>query len=167
MFKLDLEKAEEPELKLPTSLDHRKSNRIPEKKIYFHTLTSLKSLTVWITINCREFFKSWAYQTTLMVSWETCRQVKKQQLELDMEQQTGSKLGKEYDRAVYCHLSIQLICRIYHTKCWARWVTSWNKDCLEKFNNLRCTDDTTLMAESKEELKNLLMKVKEQSEKLS
>ena len=43
------------------------------------------------------------YQTTLLASWEICMQVKKQQLELDMEQQTGSKSGKEYAKAVYCH----------------------------------------------------------------
>ena len=47
--------------------------------------------------------KRWEYQTTLPASWEICMQVKKQQLELDMEQQTGSKLGKEYIKAVYCH----------------------------------------------------------------
>ena len=50
-----------------------------------------------------KFFKRWEYQTTLPASWETYMQVKKQQLELDMEQWTGSKLGKEYVRAVYCH----------------------------------------------------------------
>ena len=53
--------------------------------------------------NCEKFFKRWEYQTTWPASWETCMQVKKQQLELDMEQQTGSKLGKEYIKAVYCH----------------------------------------------------------------
>ena len=47
--------------------------------------------------------KRWEYQTTLPASWEICVQVKKQQLELDMEQQTGSKFGKEYAKAVYCH----------------------------------------------------------------
>ena len=46
---------------------------------------------------------NWEYQTTLPASWEICMQVKKQQLELYMEQQTGSKLGKEYVTAVYCH----------------------------------------------------------------
>ena len=51
------------------------------------------------------FKKRWEYQTTLPVSWKTCMWVKKQQLELDMEQWTGSKLGKEYDKAVYCHLT--------------------------------------------------------------
>ena len=46
---------------------------------------------------------SWEYQTTLPVSWEACMQVKKQQLQPDMEQQIGSKFGKEYVKAVYCH----------------------------------------------------------------
>ena len=54
-------------------------------------LTTSKLLTVWITTNCGKFFKRWEYQTTWPASWETCMQVRKQQLELDMEQQTGSK----------------------------------------------------------------------------
>ena len=63
----------------------------------------LMPLTVWITTNCGKFLKRQEYQTTLSASWEICTQVKKQQLELDMEQQTGSKLGKEYIKAVYCY----------------------------------------------------------------
>ena len=59
-----------------------------------------KPLTVWITTNCGKFFKRWEYQTTWPASWEICMQVKKQQLELDMEQQTGSKSGKEYVKDV-------------------------------------------------------------------
>ena len=55
---------------------------------------------MWITTNFGKFLKRWEYQTTLSASWETCIQVKKQQLEPDMKQQTGSKLGKEYDKAV-------------------------------------------------------------------
>ena len=66
-------------------------------------MTMLKPLTVWITTNCGSFFKRWEYQTTWPASWEICMQVKKQQLEVDMEQRTGSKLGKEYIKAVYCH----------------------------------------------------------------
>ena len=62
-----------------------------------------KPLTVWITANSGKFLKRWEYQTTWPDSWEICVQVKKQQLELDMEQQTGSKLGKEYVKAVYYH----------------------------------------------------------------
>ena len=63
----------------------------------------LKALTVWIIKNCGKFLKRWEYHTTLPASWETCMQVKKQQLELDMEGWTGSELGKEYVKAVYCH----------------------------------------------------------------
>ena len=63
----------------------------------------LKSFTVWIITNCGKFLKRQEYQTTLPASWETCMQVKKQQLELDMEQWMGSKLGKEHDKVVYCH----------------------------------------------------------------
>ena len=66
-------------------------------------LTMPKPLTVWITTNCGKFLKRWEYQTIWPASWENYMQVKKQQLELDMEQQTGSKLGKEYVKAVYCH----------------------------------------------------------------
>ena len=59
-----------------------------------------------------------------------------------------------------------LICRVHHEKCWAGGSTSWNQDCQENINNLRYANDTTLMAESEEELKSLLMKVKEESEKV-
>ena len=88
-------------------------------------------------------------------------QVKKQQLELDMEQQTGSKLGKEYIKAVYCHPA-------YLTYMWnARLdeVQAGIEIARRNINNLRYADDITLMAESEEELKSLLMKVKEESEK--
>ena len=63
-----------------------------------------KPLTVWITTNYGKFFKrSGEYQTTLPASWETCMQVKKPQLEPDMEQWTGSKLRKKYIQSVCCH----------------------------------------------------------------
>ena len=74
-----------------------------QKKSISALLIMPKPLTVWITINYGKFFKRWEYQTTWPVSWETCMQNKKQQLETDMEQLTGSKLGKEYVKAVYCH----------------------------------------------------------------
>ena len=74
-----------------------------QKNIYFCLLTMPKPLTVWITTNYGKFWKRWEYQTTLPASWERCMQVKKQQLELDMEQQSGSISGEEYINAVYCH----------------------------------------------------------------
>ena len=67
------------------------------------SVTKLKYLTVWITTNCGILLKKWEYQSTLPVTWETCMQVKKQKLEPYMELLTGLKLGKEYDKAVYCH----------------------------------------------------------------
>ena len=100
-LKYILEKARE--------LDHRKNKRSSKKldssrKISTSALLTMpKPLTVWITTNCGKFLKRWEYQTTLPAPWEICMQVKKQQLELDMEQQTGSKLRKEYVKAVYCH----------------------------------------------------------------
>jgi len=66
-------------------------------------LNTSKPLTVWITINCGKFLQTREYQIALPASQEKCMQVKKQQLKLDMEQWTGSKLGKEYVKAVYCH----------------------------------------------------------------
>ena len=62
-----------------------------QKNIYVCFIDYIKALTVWITTNCGKFFKRWEYQTTWPASWEICMQVRKQQSELDMEQQTGSK----------------------------------------------------------------------------
>ena len=91
MFKLLLEKAEEQEIKLPTSDGSSKKQESPRKTSISALLTMPKPLTVWITINCGKFWKWWEYQTTWLASWETYMQVRKQQLEQDMEQQTGSK----------------------------------------------------------------------------
>ena len=90
-FQLVLEKAEEPEIKLPTSAGSWKKQGSSRKTSISALLTMPKPLTVWITINCAKFWKRWEYQTTWSASWEICMQVRKQQLELDMEQQTGSK----------------------------------------------------------------------------
>ena len=91
MFNLVLEKAEEPEIKLPTSAGSLKKQESSSKTSIFALLTIPKPLPVWITINCGKFLKRWEYQTTWPASWEIYMQVRKQQLELDMEQQTGSK----------------------------------------------------------------------------
>ena len=94
-------------------------------------------------------------------------QVKKQQLEPDMEQWIGSKLGKEYVKAVYCHSAY-----LTYIQSISRKMPGWVKHKLksrllrEIAINLRYADDTALMAESEEELKRLLMKVKEGSEKV-
>ena len=68
-----------------------KKNKSSRKTSISTLLTMPKPLTVWITINCGKFWKRWESQTTWPASWETCMQVRKQQLEQGMEQQTGSK----------------------------------------------------------------------------
>ena len=94
-------------------------------------------------------------------------QVRKQQLQLDIEQQTGSKSGKEYVKAVYCHPAY--LTYMQSTSCK---VLGWMKHKLESrllgeiSVNLRHADNTTLMPENEEELKSLLMKVKEENEKV-
>ena len=90
MFKLDLEKGR-----------IIKKARKFQENIYF-CVTDYTKAFVWITTNCGTILQRWKYQTTLPTSWEICMQVKKQQLELDIEHQAGSKLGKEYVKAVYC-----------------------------------------------------------------
>ena len=99
MFKLDLEK--EPEINFQHPLDHCKSKRVPEN-IYFCFIDYAKAFDcvdhkLWITL------KEMHYQTTWCASWAICMQVKKQQLEPDMEQDIGSESGKEYVKAVYYH----------------------------------------------------------------
>ena len=124
----------------------------------------LNSLTVWITTNYGTLLKRWEHQTTKPASWETCMQVKKEQSELDMEQWTGSKLGKEYVKSIYCQPAY-LTCM--YSASWE--IAGWMKHKLEsrllgKISITSDMHDTTLMAESEEELKSLLMKVNEESE---
>ena len=147
-----------------------------QKNIYFCFIDCAKAF------DCVDHNKRWKILKEMGIpdhptwsSWEICMQVKKKQLELDMEQQTGSKLGKEYVKAVYCHpahlTSMQ-------STSWE--ILDWKKKrnaglneaqagikiARRNINNFRYTDDTTLMAESEEELKSLLMKGKEESEKV-
>ena len=74
-----------------------------QKNFYFCFIEHAKAFECVDHNKYGKFLKRWEYQIILPASWETCMQVKKQQSELDMEQQTGSKLGKEYVKAVYCH----------------------------------------------------------------
>ena len=103
--------------------------------------------------NCGKLLKLCKYQTILPASWEICMQLKMQQLEPDMQQQTVPKMGKVYVKAVYCHPAYLTYNAEY---------IMWNARMLEaqagikiawiNINNLRYADDTTLMTKSKEEL---------------
>ena len=161
----DFEKAEEPEIKLPTSTGSLKKQENSRKLSTSALFTMPKPLIVWTTTNSGKFFKRWEYQTVLPASWEICMLVKKQQLEPDMEQQTGSKLRKEYVKAVYCHPAYLTYMQ---STTWE--MLGWLKHKLESrlpreistTSDMQITGDTTLISETKE-LKNLLMKVKEES----
>ena len=97
MFKLDLEKAEEPDIRLPTSVGSSKT-----QKSFRKTSTSA-FIDYAKAFDCVNHNKLENSERDGNTSWEICMQVKKQQLELGMEQQTGSKSGKENIKAVYCH----------------------------------------------------------------
>ena len=87
---------------MPTSAGSSKKQEF-QKNMYFCFIDYAKAFDCVDLRNCGKFLKGWEYQTTWLASWEICMQVRKQQLELDMEQQTGLELGKEYIKAVYCH----------------------------------------------------------------
>ena len=125
MFKLVLEKAEEPEIKLPTSAGSSLKVRELQKNVYF-CFIDYANVFVWITVSCRKFWKRWEYQTTWPVSWEICLQARKQWLELDVEQQSGSKQVKEYIKAVYCHPAY-----LTYMQCTSWETLSWMKHKLE------------------------------------
>ena len=124
-----------------------------------------KPLTVWITINCGKFWKRWEYQTTWSASWEICMQIRKQQLE-----RHGTTDWFQIGKGVYqgCILSpclFNLYAEYIMRNSGLEETQAGIKIAGRNINNLRYADDTTLMAESEEELKSLLMKVKEESKK--
>ena len=138
-----------------------------QKNVYFCFIYHSKAFDVWITTNCGKFLKKWEYQATWPASWEICMQVRKQQLELDMEQQTDFKLGKEYVKVVYCHSLVNLHAEYIIWNARLDEAQAGIKIAGRNINNLRYADDTTLMIETKKDLKTLFMKVKEESEKLA
>ena len=101
MYKLDLEKAEEPEIKLSIYWIIEKAREF-QKNIHF-CFTDYPKAFDYVDYNNLWKILRWEFQSTLTASWETCMQIKKQQLEPGMEKWTGSKLGKEYVKAIYCH----------------------------------------------------------------
>ena len=122
-----------------------------------------KPLTLWITINYGKFFKRWEYQTTWSASWETYMQVKKQQLGHGTTD--WFQIGKGIRQG--CILSpclFNLYAEYIVRNTGLEEAQAGIKIAGRNINNLRYADDTTLVAESEEELKSLLMKVKEESE---
>ena len=144
IFMMVLEKAEEPEIKLPTSIWSLKkweSSRITSISAF---LTMPKPLTVWITINCGKFWKRWEYQTTWPASWEICMQIRKKQLELDMEQETGSKLKVVHRGCILSPCLFSLYAEYIMRNTGLNEMQVGIKIAGRNISNLRYADDTTL-----------------------
>ena len=164
MFKLVLEKAEEPEIKLPTSAGSSKKQESSRKTSISALSTMPKPLTVWITKNCGKFFKRWEYQTTLPASWEIYGG-QEATVRTGHETTDWFQIGKGVRQG--CILSpclFNLYADYIIRNAGLEETQSGIKISGSNINNLRYADDTILMAESEEELKTLLMK--EESEKV-
>ena len=164
MFKLDLEKAEEPEMKWPTSSGLSKKQESSKKNI-FCLLTMPKLLTVWITIKCGKFWKRWEYQAIWPAPEKFVFRSRNNRTE------HGATYWFQVRNRVHQGSILSPCLFNFYAEC-----IIWNPELDEaqagikisriNINNLRYADDTTHMAESEEELKGLLMKVKEESEKV-
>ena len=168
MSQLVLEKGEEPEIKLLTSAGSSKKQENSRKTSISALLTMPKPLTVWITTNCGKFWKRWEYQTTRPASWETC---------IYAGQEATVRAGHGTTDWFQIGKGVRQGCRLspYLLNLYAEYIMrntgleetqAGVKIARRNINNLTYVDDTTLMTESEEERKCLLMKVKEESEKV-
>ena len=167
MFKLDLEKAEDPEIKLPTSTGSSKKQESPRK-------TSISALLTMPNFDCVDHSKLWkilkemgipVHPTCLLRNLYAGQEAT---IWPEMKQWTGSKLEKEYIKlcCILSHFLFNLYADYIMQNARLDEAETGIKISARNINNLRYADDTTLMAESEEKLKNLLMKVKEESEKV-
>ena len=156
--------------KIPWTEEHGRLQPMRSQRVRHNWANSLSFLSfcfidyvkafVWITTNSGKFFKRWEKQTTLPASWDNCVQVKKQQLEPDIK-----RLIPSWERSTpRLYIAAPLIYITWNTRLVE--AQAGIKIGRKNINNLRYADDTTLIAESKEELKSLLIKVKEESEKV-
>ena len=164
MFKLDLEKAKKPETKLPTSVGSQKKQENSRKTSTSASLTMLKPLTVWITTNCGKFFRDGNTRPPYLPPEKS---VSGQEATFRTKHATADWFQVKKEVCQGCILSPCLF------NLYAEYImrnagldeAPEIKIAMRNISNLRYADDTTLMPESEEELKSLLMKVKEESEK--
>ena len=142
-------KGRETEIKFPISIGSLKKQESFRKTSTSALLTMPKPLTVWTTTNRGKFFKRRQYPTTWPAPWEICMQIKEQQLELEMEQQTGSKSGKEYFKAAYSHCLFNLYADYIMQNAGLNEAQAGIKIAGRNINNLTYADDTTLMVKAK------------------
>ena len=161
-LKLDLEKAEEPEIKLPTSTGSQKKQENSRKTSTSASLTILKPLTVWITTKCGKFLNRWEYQTTFTCLLRNLCAGQEATVRTRHGTTDWFQIGKRVCQGCIlspclCNLHAEYIMR----NAGMDEAQAGIKIAQRNINKLRYADDTTLMAESKEELKSLLTKVKE------
>ena len=142
--------------------EKRESKGIPGENIYFCFIDCPKPLTMWIITNGGKLLKRWEYQIILPVSWETYIQVKKQQVEFYMEQWTDSNGKGVWQGCILSPCLFNLYAEHIMWNARLDELQAGIKAARRNINNLRYADYTTLMVESEEELKSLLMKVKEE-----
>ena len=167
MLKLGLEKAEEPEIKLPISAGSSKKQQSSRKTSTFALLTMPKPLTVWITTNCGKFFKRWGIPDHLTCLLRNVYAGQEATIRTGHGKTDWFQIGKGVCQD--CILSFclfNLYAEYIMRNAGLAEAQAGVKMARKHINNLRYADDTTLMAESEEELKSLLMKVKEESEKV-
>ena len=165
MFKLDLKRSEEPETKLPTLAGSLKKQESSRKTSISALLTMAKPLTVFITMNCGKFFKRWSDHLTFLLKSQYARQ--EGTVRTGYETTDWFQIGKGVHQG--CTLSpclFNLYAEHIMRDAGLDEAQAGIKIARRNINNLRYADDNTLMAESEEELKSLLMKVKEESEKV-
>ena len=165
MFKLDLEKAEESEIKLPTSIGSLKKQESSRKDIYFCFIDYTEAF------DCVDHNKLWKILKEMGIPGHlTCvlrNLYAGQEAMVRTEHETMDlfQIGKGVCQGCYCHHVYLAYMQSTSCKLLGWMKHKLEKDCQENINNLRYADDTTLMAESEEEQKSLLMKMKEESEK--
>ena len=156
-------KGKEAEIKLPTFVGSQKKQNNSRKTSISALLATLNPVAVQITTIYGKFLKRWKYQTTWSVSWESYLQVKKQQLELHMEQKTGSKLWKEYNKAICCHPAYLTSMQSTSFE-----MLGWMKQklyCQKKYQQPQICRWYHPNGRNQEELKSCLMKVNQKNEK--
>ena len=165
MFKLVLEKAEEPEIKLPTSTGSSKKQESSRKTSISALLTMPKPLTVWIAINYGKVWERWEYQTCLLRNLYVGH---KATVRTGHGTTDWFQIGKGVSQGSILSLCLfNFYAEYIMRNTGLEEAQAGIKIAQRNINNLRYADDTTLMVESEEELKSLLMKVKEESEKLT
>ena len=166
MFKPVLEKSYEPEIKLPTSAGSWKKQESSRKTSISALLTMPKPWTVWTIIN-------WKILKEMEIPGHLTCLLRNLYAGQEATVRTGHGSNRlvpnrkrSTSRLYTVTLLIELLCRVHHEKCWAGVAQAGIKIAGRNINNLRYAEDTTLMAENEEELKSLLMKVKEESEQV-